>query len=49
MNLSIGMVLLCCYLFLVGILAVTNITVAFAGVVLGILAILAAIFLALGK
>jgi len=46
---SIGMILLCLYLILVGILAVTNITVAFAGVIVGCLAIAAGVFLLLGK
>lgn len=48
-NKSIGMILLCLWLLLWGILSVTNITFVFSGVVLGFLAIAAAVFLALGR
>lgn len=48
-NRSIGFILLIIFLLLWGILSVTNITFAFSGVVLGFLAIAAAIFLALGR
>ncbi len=49
MSRSIGMILLCIFLAVYGLLAVTNITFAFQTAVLGFLAIGAAIFLALGK
>lgn len=49
MSRTIGVIILAVYLILSGILAVSNITIAFAGVVLGILAIAAGIFLFLGK
>lgn len=48
-NRSIGVILLALFLLVFGILAVTNITFAFAPVVEGLLAIGAAIFLFLGR
>lgn len=48
MSKSIGMLALCAFLIITGLLAVTNITFAFAGVVLGILALVAGICLLLG-
>jgi hypothetical protein len=49
MTKSFGVILLAIYLILTGILAITNVTIAFAGVVLGVLAIGAGICLLLGK
>jgi hypothetical protein len=49
MSRSWGVILLSIYLILVGILALTNVTIAFAGAVLGVLAIAAGLCLLLGK
>lgn len=49
MTKSIGLILLCLYLFVVGIMLLTNLQIVAANIVQGVLAIGAAVFLALGK
>lgn len=49
MTRSIGMILLCLYLAVVGITLLTNLQIVAAAIVQGVLALLAAVFLALGK
>lgn len=48
-NRSLGMILLCIWLILTGVLSVTNITFAAASIIMGVLAIAAGIFVLLGK
>lgn len=49
MSRSIGVILLCVFLALYGLFAISNFHLQFEGFILGVTAIAAAIFLALGK
>lgn len=49
MKLAWWQILLALYLLIMGVLALTNITIVFVNVILGVLAILTAICLVLGK
>lgn len=49
MTKSIGLILLCIFLIVHGLLLITNIQFQLSGFVLGVSAIAAAIFLAIGK
>lgn len=49
MTKSLGMIALCIWLILYGILALTNVTFAFADVIMGVLAIVAGLLLLLQR
>lgn len=48
-NRSLGVILLCVFLIVYGVLAVTNIEFALSGAILGLLALAAGILIAMGR
>lgn len=48
-NRSLGVIILCIFLIVYGLLAITNFDFAFSGVVMGLLAIAAGILIILGR